>query len=101
MLYSSIHLSCIWFTATENPVREYQAEPSFVKENWYYFIIVGVVIIAMCTCVSVTYYNCRKGKKPPQQVIMNMQPNSLYSRVADELRHSLSYDPRWEFPREK
>ena len=97
MVYSSIYP----FTATENPVvREYQADPSFLKEHWYYIPIVGTVILT-AIIGSVICYNCRKDKKKPQQVIMNMQPNSLYSRVADELRHSLPYDPRWEFPREK
>ncbi len=60
-------------------------------------IIFGVIIIASFVVCHRLY--CKK-KAKPQQVIM-MQQNSLYTRVADELKHSLPFDPRWEFPRDK
>ena len=86
-------------TATENPTT-INTDTSTVKENWYYFIIVGAGIFIICILAFVAYHNCQKEKKS-QKVVINMQQNSLYSRIADELGQTLSYDPELEFPREK
>ena len=86
-------------TATEN-YTTFKADTSTVKENWYYFIIVGAGIFIICILAFVAYYNCRKEKRS-EKVVINLQQNSLYSRIPDDLGQSLSYDPELEFPREK
>ena len=49
-------------TATENPTT-IKADTSTVKENWYYFIIVGAGIFIICILAFVAYHNCPKEKE--------------------------------------